>query len=303
MATAGPRPALLPHLIELNDMIRTAAELEPLPASTTRLAHLLAAAEWDLQAVTQAIALDPPLTGKLLRIANSVVLGGRQRVASIDAACVRLGPGAILSLAIGCSMRSQLNAALPEYDLDEGQLWRHSVAAALAAERMGKHCEQAIPPETFAAALLHDIGKLVLARHLDQRTLNLIRFAMTERNMDRLEAESAILTIHHAQIGGIVAQHWQLPSNMVRAITYHHAPQDAPIRGNEQVCYAVRLADLVAHAISEKASERELSLADRIGVGQNLRLKPRAFASLCAEVEESLDEVLHTYATATAVAA
>ena len=51
---------------------------------------------------------------------------------------------------------------VPGYSLPQGELWRHSIGVAVAAEGLTK--ELKLPPsdETFTAALLHDIGKLVL---------------------------------------------------------------------------------------------------------------------------------------------
>ena len=79
---------------------------------------------------------------------------------------MRLGRGTILSLAMASGVQSRMVGAIPQYGLSERALWSHSVAAAVAAEVVPKFCKVPVPPEAYAAALLHDIGKLVMSRFL-----------------------------------------------------------------------------------------------------------------------------------------
>ena len=69
---------------------------------------------------------------------------------------------------------------MPEYGIDDGVLWRHSVAAALAAELERLSCTVKVPPEAFTAALLHDVGKLVLCRHMKPEVLELLARAQAQ---------------------------------------------------------------------------------------------------------------------------
>ena len=59
-----------------------------------------------------------------------------------------------------------MQSAIPAYSLPEGALWRHSVAAAVAVDAMQSCQRTPVPSETFTAALLHDVGKLVMGRFM-----------------------------------------------------------------------------------------------------------------------------------------
>ena len=74
----------------------------------------------------------------------------------------------VLALATASSLHQQLNVALPGYGLSEGELWRQSVTAALAGQTAQAFCDAPLPAESFTAALLHGVGKLVLGRFLDE---------------------------------------------------------------------------------------------------------------------------------------
>ena len=93
----------------------------------------------------------------------------------------------MLALTLGMTVRRQLLDSLPQYGLSEGDLWRHSVAASLAAELLTQRAPRRPPAETATAALLHDLGKLVMARFLDRGLLGQLQDAQ-DGGLNRLEA-------------------------------------------------------------------------------------------------------------------
>ncbi|MBM3831793.1 MAG: HDOD domain-containing protein [Verrucomicrobia bacterium] len=119
---------------------------------------------------------------------------------------------------------------------------RHSVAAALVTEVIQPHIKVPLPAEAFTAALLHDIGKLIMARFLSTDILELMHQARTSGKLTVLEAETKILQVHHGELGGIIAQHWKFPERIVRGIIYHHNPD----QGNDPICDIVYVSNLGA---------------------------------------------------------
>lgn len=232
-------------MVELNDLIQHAREMKPLPASTIRLAALINSPQVDLNEVTEIIAYDQALTMRLLRAANSAATGGSARATRASEAVFRLGLARVLSLAIAGSMRDPFQRDVAAYGLAEGELWRHSVATAAAAETLFEVAGTDLPPETFTAALLHDVGKLVMGRYLSTEDLEWIHRARIDGGLSPLEAERQILDVHHGELGGIIAQHWEMPERVVKAIIHHHTPAD----GFDIICDGVSLANLVAKTI------------------------------------------------------
>lgn len=175
--------------------------------------------------------------------------------------------------------------------MSEGELWRHSVAAALAAESAPAFCDIELPPETYAAALLHDVGKLVLARFLEPSVLQLLAAAQEQDHLSSLRAESELLGVHHGELGGLIAQSWHLPDRLVTGIIHHHTPDDA----RDLVADAVHLANIAAkqvgagHWVVEE--DRQLH-APSI---QRLKMTPEGFDGLCKQVGKRLEKVLAQY--------
>jgi putative nucleotidyltransferase with HDIG domain len=224
-------------------------------------------------------------------MANSAASASLMPVVTIRDAVVRLGIGSLLSLATATSVQRKLFSAIPEYGMSEGELWRHSVASALAAESAAGFCDVELPPETYAAALLHDIGKLVLARELAPDVLKVLAAAREQGHLSSLKAESEILTVHHGELGGLIAQHWNLPDRLVVGIIHHHTPDDA----GDIIADVVHLANVASkhvgagHWVDEE--ERAVNPASLV----RLKMDPKGFEGLCKQVAKRLEQVLAQY--------
>jgi HD-like signal output (HDOD) protein len=181
-----------------------------------------------------------------------------------------------LDLAIAAGVRSFLQARVPAYGLDEGALWRHSVAAAVSAETLRKFCQVPLPPESFTAALLHDVGKLVMGRYLSQDVLRLIRHAQDVDHLDPLAAESRVLLVNHGELGGRIAQHWRLPPRIMLGIIHHHTPE----QGHDVICDVTYLANLVAKRVEAGLVGKKLEGSLNAGVAERLGLPPDALANI-----------------------
>ena len=164
-------------MIDLKELIQNASEIPPLPASAARLASLVLdeREDRDLDEIVEAVTYDPVLTGKVLRWANSVVSGSAEQILTVKEALIRMGTGPLLQVVIASNVKPQMAKALPEYGLSEEELWHHSVASALAVNAFQRTLTINIPKEAFVAALLHDIGILILSRYLDDEHLKWLK--------------------------------------------------------------------------------------------------------------------------------
>jgi putative nucleotidyltransferase with HDIG domain len=232
-------------VLDVQQLIAKAYELEPIPMSGAKLASLVADPESTLASIIEVVSLDQALAGRTLRVANSAGSAARSTITTVKDAVIRLGRSTIVTLGFGTKMRAKLQQAVPEFGLAENMLWRHSVATALVAESMASLCKVTIPPESYVSALLHDIGKLVLARFLDQDLLSYLERAQAEGRCNPLQAEMEILEVNHAELGGLIVRHWGLPESIAMGVQYHHGPDI----GHPVVCDVVCVANVLANSI------------------------------------------------------
>jgi HD-like signal output (HDOD) protein len=211
-----------PATIDHKDLLASAEALGALPLTVTRLASVISDPDHEIREIVETVSMDQSLVATLLRRANSAGLGARAQVKTVKDAAMWLGSGALLSMALSTNISRRLQQPIPAYGLAEGELWKQSVAASLAAEAIRARATVDVPPEAPTAALLHDFGKVVLAQHFGPRVLNLLAQAAVADNIGLLEAETAVFGVNHADIGGLVAQQWKLPHTIVEAIIHHH---------------------------------------------------------------------------------
>jgi len=177
-------------MIDATALVKAAQGLDPLPATVARLASLVVRPDWSLNEAAHLVEFDAALTGRLLRLANSAAMAGLSPVNTARDAIMRVGIGPALAFAAASGLRRELKRALPEYGLTDGQLWRHSVASALAVEPIARRSRTPVPPECFTAALIHDIGKIVLARFLQPEQLRWLADARDFGGLSSLQAET-----------------------------------------------------------------------------------------------------------------
>lgn len=245
-------------MINIDQLIAKSNELTPLPETIRRLVGLLSEEDVNVSDVEDAFSYDGALSAKLLRQANSVHGSVGTRIGTVSAAVVRLGFDNILAMAVAACTQEQLTRSLPQYGLDADGLRRHAQAARLAVDGIRKFSTVSVPPEAATAALLHDIGKVVMAESLDSEVLDFLHQA-TGGPMITMDAERELLTVHHGELGGLIAQHWNLPSIIVRGIIYHHDPHNCTEADN-WICHLTCVADWFAHAAIHRDQELEYSI-------------------------------------------
>jgi putative nucleotidyltransferase with HDIG domain len=199
--------------------------VQNLPAATTQIIRAIQDPDIDLAKLTRLIEIDPGLTTNLLKMANSAYFGMPREVTSVREATVRLGTHRIFQLVIASSVAPMVNRPVKGYDLPPGDLWTHSIAVAIGAEKMGKALGIRLPDHTFTSALLHDIGKVVLGTFVEVDVKPILDLAYNNKISFDI-AEQMVLGIDHAEVGALLLEYWKLPGSIVDIARNHHQPDD-----------------------------------------------------------------------------
>lgn len=277
-------------MIDINALIEEANKIEPLPTTVLSLMRLTNNDKWSWKEVVAVIKLDPMMASRVLRIANSAAYRGKSVIIRIEDAAMKLGISNIWSIAIATNVRGLMNDAIPEFGMAEGKLWRHSIAASLVPDLLNSMFRLRIPDEAQAAALLHDIGKIVMCRMLHSIEAEVFSKARAATH-DIYLAEREVFQVTHAEVSGLITQRWNLPQAIVNAIINHPRPSEE----HGPACDAVYLANRIARRCLEEDDAFQFSDLDE-GVCQRLGLDEASFQSITDAVNERIDEVLTDYA-------
>ncbi len=228
-----------------NALLEAAADIRPLPAGLIELAATLADPASGVGDIEPIVRNDPALTAFVIRDANSAASASQTEIVEVGAAIVRVGGARLLANAIADNMSSEMNAALPGYGLGPGELWQHSVATSYVAEVVRATSPAPVGREVVTTAMLHDLGKIVVAKLTPGDALrNLI-----SRMGSVLEAERELLDTDHAELGVALTRLWKLPEVIVEAIGTYHDP------GDSLAAHAVLVADKVAQKLLPVGTE------------------------------------------------
>ncbi len=276
-------------VIDQQRLIDAANGLEPLPMSVTRLASLVASDDYSAKDVVEIVAFDPALTATILRAANSAASGVVKTVSTVHDAVVRLGGGATLTLATSGAIRSGLKQHR-DPTRENFDMWRHAVTTALASELVRNATSLYVPASAMTASLLHDVGKLVLAKALSPHVLQLIAQVAEAEHLSPLEAEKAVLMTDHGALGAIAAESWQLPELLVEAVLLHHAPWE----GSTPMATVVCLSDALAHA---STSEDPFALPEELTVRaiEALDIDPSSYGDLVEGTMQRYEELAERF--------
>jgi putative nucleotidyltransferase with HDIG domain len=243
----------------IDDFIDNLRYLPPAPRIVPELMRLLKQSDVDSSKIVKLISFDPALTANVLRVCNSAYFAAATPTSDLQEAITRLGFQQVFQLVAAAMGARVLGAAQPGYGLDEGELWKHSVAVAVTAQLIAAKLSDD-DSQVFTAALLHDIGKIVLASALESVYQKLVR--ETETNQQSLlESERKLLGVQHAEVGARLLERWRFPSSVVSAVWFHHSPRGAG--KHQRLASYIYLADMVAHFMGHGYGHMAFALRGR----------------------------------------
>jgi putative nucleotidyltransferase with HDIG domain len=214
--------------------------LEGLPAlaqSRNRLLEAVRSGHASTGELVAAVESDVALSTRALRRANRG-RAGRGRVGSIARAVDALSAEEVEAIAVSTPVSSWSERA-PGWEPVPGRFRAHAAAVYRIAAQLARETGCEDRDALLTAALLHDLGKLVLAHaHADYADLV---DESTQSPEGRVELERRAFGLDHALVGGLLARHWLLPRRLASTIEYHHGPDAG------RHAALVRLADMLAH--------------------------------------------------------
>lgn len=267
-------------LKEISDKVY---DLPVLPQVIEKVINLTEDSESTIHDIEETVMLDQSLTSKVLRLANSAYYGFPRRIKTISEATILLGFEAIKGIVLAASVSKMLLKSFPGYGLEPEDLWRHSQATAITARYLAQYKKKENLEQYYIAGLLHDIGKVVLSHYMEDNFREVLAIVEREQ-IPFIEGEKRVLGFHHGQIGSIVAQKWNFPSDLVEAIGFHHRPQLA--REDLELTSAVHIADGIVRMLGIGLGVDGLAYTFDPQAMKNLAVTDEDLEQLMAEIAD-----------------
>lgn len=219
--------------------------LPPIPKIARDILSLKMVSYEGEQKLLKLIGEDPPISAKVIGLANSPLFGATKKIASVSDAAALIGIRRVKMTALSFAMMSSMSRATPRL-LNVHHIWRHCLAVTMWMHAISQYMPADICPkeeDIFLSGLLHDIGFLVLD-YLDPDLSDGFHTRMAaEPGRPVEELESAMLEMNHCELGAALGQNWGLQGPIIAVLRYHHQPHDSRAAIGQPLVKMVNLAE------------------------------------------------------------
>ena len=227
--------------------------------------------------VGEIIARDEALTSEILSLAKSSYLGLPGEITKPVQAVESLGLEAVKAAVMALQFLAEHRVLRPGY-LSLDQLWQHSINVGQIARDLVlfETKDRALASQALTAGLLHDLGKVVLAKNFGDLYGRVYSLA-SKQPVAIWDIEKEMFGANHGEIGACLIGMWNLPLSIVDAAALHHEPPAGEQEGLTPLA-AVHIANVLERELWMGRDEalvapiisatflNELGLLDRLPV-------------------------------------
>jgi putative nucleotidyltransferase with HDIG domain len=255
----------------LTSLVGALLDLPSLPRVFLQLKQALANPAITIDQIALIVEKDVGVSAKILQLVNSAFFGLTREVNDLKTAVSCLGIGVIHDLFLTLEV---FRAYTPNEYVSEQYMedfHHHSQLAARIAAGIAAKLQ--MNPVVVLAALLHDVGKLVIAERTPAHFARALAQSDQE-NIPLFEVEEKLIHISHAEVGAYLLSLWGLPYSVVEAVAHHHHPRRVP-QIKPDMLLVVYISTMLAHereAIAKglAAPEIDLELLEQTNVTMKL---------------------------------
>jgi putative nucleotidyltransferase with HDIG domain len=222
---------------EIRSIIMNTSSLPTLPGIISKLNALSENDKTSVQEMARLVSSDQVLSARILKLANSPSYGF-YKVSTISNAMILLGVNVVKSLALSSSIFEIM-------EKNSLGLWEHSLGAGVAANIIARRLKLPECEEISTAALLHDIGKVIIRLNFGDDYQQLLAL-IEKKEITILEAERDLLGMDHTEVGAWLVKSWFLPDKLIEPISCHH--NVAAASSHQIKASVVHLADILIKA-------------------------------------------------------
>jgi HD-like signal output (HDOD) protein len=241
--------------------------------------------------LNRVIALDPVLTGQVLKLINSAYYSLPNQINSLTRAIIMLGINTVKNLALSTAVLGSMGREDSFRSLSMDAFWTHSLCVGVMAKALAgfKGIPGMMQEEFFVAGLLHDLGKIPLNNCFAEEYRQALELAAIEQG-PLSKAEEILLGFDHARVGKMIADKWQLNLGLTELLRFHHTPENAS-PNNRQLIGVVALANTYANLFDVgSAGDRYPDMSRLNELLAEVGLKWRDLSNLHPVVQQEIEK-------------
>ena len=228
-----------------------------------------------LPELAHTILADPALTGRIIKMANSVNPNRSRPIASVTVDTliligIQATRQAVLALSLVMSYRKGQCKGF-----DYQTFWSHSLAMACVVQTVGTVVRTAPLAEIFICGLLAEVGQLGLAAVRPDDDSKLLEQYAGKPLEELLQAESNEFGMNHCDLTAAMMADWGIPQLFIDAVTYYHDPGASGFAQgsrNLNLVLALQLAAQLADLFTAPDHARAAMLPRIFEIGASLNL-------------------------------
>ena len=274
-------------------MLKTCTDLPSPPAIATKIIELSSCETSGLSEVADVVSIDPALSAKLLRMANSPLYTKQRKVENLRQAILLFGLNGTLNIALSFSLK-QSAVENRNSGLDYNLYWKRSLASAMLAQDIIQRLGNSSKDCAFLAGLLQDIGMLALDKAKPDLYKNI---GLNQAKHEALcELEQDILNADHSIVGTWLLEEWHLPGNLLRPIQYSHAAIYDDQECESDLSKAVACSSLFADIFIANENDIHTLLSTTISQAKNIiSLSNKEFHSIIETASENYSDLAQMF--------
>jgi len=279
-------------LERLPGAIATAESLPSPPTVALEVLRITRDDDADVQALNRVLAVDPALSARILKLANSALYRRGDAVTSLETATMRLGLKAVKLMALSFSLTEGVARKPDDLDFDYAEYWRRSLTMAVAGRGLARFLSHALPEEAFLCGLLGRIGQTVIARCLPAEYAPLLE--MTEGHLPTAGLERERLGFDFHEVGAALLARWDLPSMISRTVRCWGDPAQLPADAGASVAELTQImhaADLMSTVLCDPDRGACALASLHAFVREAFDLQPEEIDPVLVGLEESVSEM------------
>ena len=197
-------------------------DLPPFPAILTRLIASLSGDDISFSKLGDLIEKDVIIAGNLLHLVNSALYARRGEINSVRHALSLLGIDKVRNATLGMSITRMWGKVGMPGGWSMARFNMHSSDMAILSDLLAQRVPVDYPEGAFVAGLLHDIGRMLIARALPAEQERIL--SMYASGVLYLDCEREVLGWTHADVSAEALGYWKLPGPISTSVWNHHTP-------------------------------------------------------------------------------